>query len=78
MKNFKTAEELYKILNDAIESRANGTISEELFSATIDNLNKNPFGIVIDKNIIVSNRDNFNEDEDTSYDEYDEDSSYSY
>ena len=68
--------ELYQSLDDAISRFTSEEISREKFEEIIDKLNKNEFGIKIDKNLIKDNRVDFNEDGAVSYIDTDDDSSY--
>lgn len=68
--------EFYQSLDDAISRFTNEEIGREQFEEIIDELNKNEFGIKIDKNLIKDNRVDFNEDGAVSYSDTDDDSSY--
>jgi hypothetical protein len=67
--------EFYQSLDDAISRFTNEEIGREQFEEIIDELNKNEFGVKIDKNLIKDNRVDFNEDGAVSYTDTD-DSSY--
>lgn len=71
----KTPEELYEKLDGAIDLFTNETISRETFLKTINELNRNDFGIKIDPNLVPYNRESFNESGIVSFWE-DDDSSY--
>ncbi len=77
MGEFKTPEELYTALDNAIESYTNESISSTQFKKKIDELNDNDFGIIIDKDLVVDNREDFNEEGHVSYEasSYEEDES---
>jgi hypothetical protein len=68
----KTPEELYAKLDKEIDSFTNESISREAFLNTINDLNKNDFGIKIDPNLVPYNRESFNENGIVSYWEDDE------
>lgn len=74
MNNIKTPEELYNLLDSAIEQFTEESINKNQFDLIIENLNKNEFGIKIDPNLVTNNRESFNELGYISY--YDEDTSY--
>ena len=78
MKKYNTVEDLYTDLDNAIDSYTSESIGRETFLKRIDEINQNEFGIVIDKNLVTSNRDDFNEQgmvsytEESSYEDYDD------
>jgi excinuclease UvrABC helicase subunit UvrB len=67
--------EFYQSLDEAISRFTNEEIDRKQFEEIIDELNKNEFGVKIDKNLIKDNRVDFNEDGAVSYTDND-DSSY--
>jgi hypothetical protein len=70
----KTPEDLYAHLDRAIEDFTAETINKKVFDSIIEALNKNEFGIKIDSNLVVDNRESFNELGYISY--YDDETSY--
>jgi hypothetical protein len=72
----KTPEELYELLDSAINSFTSENITREKFNQIIDQLNQNEFGIKIDKNLVPYNRESFNESGHVSYYDYDGEASY--
>jgi len=61
LEGFETPQELYAELDKAIEFYTDETISRLTFTEVIESFNKNSFGIHIDPNLIVDNREDFNE-----------------
>lgn len=76
MKKYNTIEELYGALDDAISEYTNETISSTTFKNKITELNDNEFGVIIDKDLVRDNREDFNEEGYVSYNSYEEESSY--
>jgi arginyl-tRNA synthetase len=77
MKKIEKVEDLYDILDNAIDDFTNESINKSKFNQIIEELNKNEFGIKIDSNLVPNNREAFNETGLVSY-PYDEEGSYSY
>lgn len=77
MSKIEKVEDLYSQLDEAIDQFTNENISRKQFDDIIDHLNKNEFGIKIDKNLVPDNRESFNEQGMVSY-PYEDESSYSY
>ena len=67
MEKFKKVEDLYSKLDDAIDQYTNEIINKKEFDEIIEELNKNEFGIKIDKNLVTDNRESFNENGLVSY-----------
>ena len=76
MNKFTKVEDLYDALDNAIERYTSESIKRPEFEKIIEDLNKNSFGIVIDKNLIKDNRSDFNEHGLVSYEYDEEDGSY--
>ena len=75
MKKIEKVEDLYEVLDNAIDDFTNESISRGEFNKIIEELNKNEFCIKIDSNLVPDNREAFNETGLVSY-PYDEESSY--
>jgi len=58
---FKNPQELYAELDKAIEYYTDETILSNHFIEFINKINDNEFGIKIDPNLIIDNREDFNE-----------------
>ncbi len=72
MKKLESVEEIYRELDNAIDSYTNESIDKVKFLQILDQLNDNEFGVKIDKNLVTDNRSDFNEAGYVSYeDSYD-------
>jgi len=71
-----TIPDVWKLLEELIDEYTREEINKTTFNAGIDDLNTNPFGICISKNIATSPREDFNEEGYVSYDDSSYESSY--
>jgi len=72
MKKLESVEEIYRELDNAIDSYTTENIDKVRFLQILDQLNDNEFGVKIDKDLVTDNRNDFNEAGFVSYeDSYD-------